>query len=162
VKLDPVYGSRQIAVSAAAGSFLLLAGALYFQYFRDLAPCPMCIWQRWPHGIAIALGALALFAPIRPVALLGALVMAVSTGLGIYHTGVEQKWWRGPDTCVAPDISGLSSEDLLARILEAPVVRCDEIAWTFLGLSMPAWNAVFSLVLVGFWLRAYASSSASQ
>lgn len=151
------------SLGAAFGSAALLAAALWFQYVQGLAPCPLCILQRWPHVAAVLIGAVMLFVPRRGLALLGAAVMLGGTIVAAYHAGVEQGWWLGPDTCTAPSaIGGMSADDLLARIEAAPVVRCDEIPWTFLGLSMAAWNGIASAALSLLWLRAYASSSASQ
>jgi disulfide bond formation protein DsbB len=93
---------------------------------------------------------------------LAGLAALVSAGIGTLHVGVEQGWWPGPTTCVAPDIANVSPEELLERILAAPVVRCDDVAWSFLGVSMAGWNGIACLVLAALWLRAYASSSASQ
>jgi disulfide bond formation protein DsbB len=77
-----------------------------------------------------------------------ALVMAVSTGLGVYHAGVEWKWWPGPADCSGP-LSGMGSAgDLLQRMQSQTVVRCDDAAWRFLGISLAGYNAVISLVLV--------------
>ena len=153
---------QRMGLGAATGSAALLFGALAFQYIGGLAPCPMCIWQRWPHAIAIALGLLLLVWPARAVALVGALVVLAGAGIGLYHAGVEQGWWQGPDTCTAPLPGTMEASELLDRILATPVVLCDEIAWEWLGISMAGWNAILSLVLAGLWLRAYASSSASQ
>jgi disulfide bond formation protein DsbB len=147
----PRLGALPLALAAAAASAALLAAAFAFQHLGGLAPCPLCIWQRWPHAVAIGIGALALALPLRPVALLGLVTMLVSAGLGLYHVGIEQAWWAGPATCAAPDIANLSPDELFERIMAAPVVRCDEIAWSFLGLSMPAWNALASLGLAGLW-----------
>jgi len=143
--------ARELAGIAALGSLVLLGGALAFQYFGGLHPCKMCIWQRWPHGLAIAFGALFLLTEWRPSLILGGVSAFATAGIGLFHAGVEQAWWDGPTTCSAGDISGLSSEELLNQILAAPVVRCDEIAWAFGGISMAGWNALFSLVLVAFW-----------
>ena len=154
--------ARQIGLAAGVASLLLLAAALGFQYGGGLAPCPLCIWQRWPHAAAAVLGILILVGPPRPLAALGALAMLIGAGIGLYHVGIEQSWWQGPASCVAPDIADIPPDELLDRILAAPVVRCDEIAWSFLGLSMAAWNALASFVLAIAWWRAYASSSASQ
>lgn len=153
---------QRAAIGAATGSGLLLVAALAFQYLGGLAPCPMCLWQRWPHGIALVLGAVILLRPAPGLAALGALTLAAGAGLAGWHVGVEQGWWAGPATCAAPDIGALTPEDLLAKILETPVVRCDEVAWRFLGLSMATWNGLASLGLAALWTRAYASSSASQ
>lgn len=153
---------QRMGIGAATGSALLLAGALAFQYLGGLAPCPMCIWQRWPHAVAIALGVMIAIWPARAIAALGALVVLVGAGIGVYHAGVEQGWWPGPDTCTAPVPGAMAPGELLDRILETPVVLCDQIAWEWLGISMAGWNAILSLGLVWLWWRAYASSSALQ
>ncbi len=147
---------------AMLGSFGLLAAALAFQILGGLAPCPLCVWQRWPHGIAFGLGALVLATAWRGGAALGALILVAGAGLAGFHAGVEQGWWDGPSTCTSGGVGGMTADELMARIMEAPLVRCDEIAWRFAGLSMAAWNAIGSLALGLVWARGYASSSASQ
>jgi disulfide bond formation protein DsbB len=154
---------------AAAGSAALLFAALLSQYVGGLAPCPLCIWQRWPHVVGAALG-LAMLAPaLRPSRLLraaGALAMLTGAGVALYHTGVERGWWEGPGTCAGGQGAGMSADDLMATIMEAPLVRCDEVAWELWGLSMASWNGLISLALAGLWIfsltRPQGSSSASQ
>jgi disulfide bond formation protein DsbB len=150
------------ALGAMAGSAALLLGALAFQYLGGLAPCPLCIWQRWPHAIAIALGLVLLAWPRRWLAALAGLAVLAGAGIGVYHVGIEQGWWAGPATCTAPEPGTVDAGELLDRILETPVVLCDEIAWSLLGISIAGWNAILSLGLAWLWWRAYASSSASQ
>jgi disulfide bond formation protein DsbB len=145
-----------------AGSTALLLGALAFQYLGGLAPCHLCLLQRWPHAAAIAIGLLILAWPKRGLALLGALVVLVGAGIAVYHVGGEQHWCAGPTTCTAPEPGAQSSGELLDQILATPVVLCDQVAWSLWGISMAGWNAILSLVLAWLWLRAYASSSASQ
>lgn len=156
---------KTLILFAAAGSAALLLAALGFQYFGGLAPCKMCIWQRWPHGAAIllALPALALSGRLWP--LLGGLAALTTAGIGAYHTGVERGWWPGPDSCTGGGgLAGLSGADLLSTENVAPVVMCDEVVWDFLGLSMASWNMLVALALAALWLMAarQASSSASQ
>ncbi|MEO0912109.1 MAG: disulfide bond formation protein B [Pseudomonadota bacterium] len=168
--------TRRLALLAAGGSLGLLLGALAFQYIGGLYPCKMCIWQRWPHGAAIALGAVFLLAAWRPLLLLGALSALVTAGVGVYHAGVEQRWWEGPSACSGNvnSLGGLSASDLVnPNIAVDTVVACDEIVWQLAGLSMAGWNALISGALALIWLaawrqgggplpRAQASSSASQ
>ena len=140
---------------AALGSAALLAGALFFQYVVGLAPCELCIWQRWPHLAAVVLGAVVFFLPSRIVVLAGAAAAGVAGVLGFYHTGVERGWFAGPQACSGPtDISAMSAEQLLNHVLAAPVVRCTDVAWEMLGLSMASWNAILSFGLVAVWLLA--------
>ncbi len=147
--------ARGWLVIAGAGSAAILVSALGSQFIGGLSPCPLCIWQRWQHVAAVIVAALAvtvLWRYARPLALLGMLAMLVGAGLGLYHTGVERGWWEGPDTCTSSDITNLSTDQLLAQIMSAPLVRCDEVQWDLLGLSLASWNAVISLGLAALWL----------
>ena len=126
----------------------LLGGALLSQYVGGLHPCEMCYWQRWPHGFAIIVAGLAfLFAAdsrnARLLTALAAIAIAVSGAIGVFHAGVELKYWEGLTRCVA---SGpMSLDDLLS----APLVRCDQVQFSFLGISMAGWNAILSLGSAG-------------
>ena len=127
----------------------LLGGALGSQYIGGLHPCQMCYWQRWPHAAAIVLALFAFTAPAesprsRALTLLAALAIAVSGGIGVYHAGVEAKIFEGFTECTATG-KGLSTAELLDQIRHAPLVRCDEIQFRFLGISMAGWNAILSL-----------------
>ena len=143
----------QLILIAGLGSLALLAGAFVFQAI-GYAPCKMCLWQRWPHAAAILIAAVAVGLGGRIWAYLGASAALTTAALGLYHAGVERNWWEGPSTCTSGSIEGVDPEALLDQILEAPIVRCDEIAWQLLGLSMASWNAVASLILVFIWIAA--------
>src|SRR6056297_561716 len=132
---------------AAGGSAALMLAALGFQHLGGMAPCELCIWQRWPHVIAIGIGGLALILRAGWLAWAGALATLGTAGIGFYHTGVERGWWQGPSTCTATDATGLSTDDLFDQIMNAPLVRCDEVPWEMLGLSMASWNTVAALAL---------------
>ncbi|MDW3221649.1 MAG: disulfide bond formation protein B [Paracoccaceae bacterium] len=138
---------------AALGSAGLLAGAFMFQML-GYAPCQMCIWQRYPHVVAVALGLVALRLRSTAVVVLGAMAAFASGATGVFHAGVEQGWWQGPTTCSSGPVSDLSAEALLDQILAAPLVRCDDIAWEFIGISMAGWNAILSFALVAVWIMA--------
>ena len=147
------------ALGPMLGSLALLAGALAFQYVGGLAPCPLCIDQRWPHAIAIGLGLLLLAWPKRAIAGLAGLVVLVGAGIAAYHVGIEQGWWPGPMTCTAPEPGARAPGELLDQILATPVVLCDQVAWSLGGISMAGWNGILSLGIAWLWLRAGASGS---
>ncbi|MDB2551847.1 disulfide bond formation protein B [Paracoccus sp. (in: a-proteobacteria)] len=145
-------GTR-LALLAAAGSAVLLIAALGFQA-AGYAPCELCILQRWPHVVAVVIGALIwLTGWVRPLSVLGMAAVAVAMGLAIYHTGVEIGWWPGPSQCSGgvTDFAKMSLKDLTAKLKTAPVVRCDEVVWRFVGLSMASWNAILSAGLAAIW-----------
>ena len=148
--------TRQMTVlTAAGGSLALLLGALAFQYIGGLAPCVLCLWQRWPHAAAVLIGLVALALPGRALPLLGAVAALTAAALGGFHAGVEQGWWQGLASCSGGSIAGISVDDLLNPATDvAPPVRCDQIAWSLGGLSMAAWNMVLSFGLAALWLVA--------
>jgi disulfide bond formation protein DsbB len=149
------------AVVAIAGAATIL-GALYFQHVLGYRPCPLCLEQRYPYYFAIPLAVFILLGESvgsRRRILLAALaviagLMLWNAGLGAYHAGVEWKWWPGPNTCGGA--ADLGSGNLLKDLQSINVVRCDEAAWTFLGLSLAGYNVLISLALAavagwGFW-----------
>ena len=144
---------RNLALTAAAGSLALLVGAFIFQAF-GYAPCELCLLQRWPHVAAILVGGAVYVTGWRQLSWVGALAALTTALIGIYHTGIERGFWQGPTTCTANGVTGVSAEDLLNQILQAPLIRCDEVAWSLFGLSMASWNAVLSLGLAILWLAA--------
>lgn len=145
--------NRSLAGLAGLGSAALLLAALTFQYF-GYAPCELCILQRWPHLAAAVIGlAIWAFGWHRALAILGLLAALVATAFAIFHTGVELKYWAGPAHCSGgiSHMTQLSTTDLMAQLQAAPVVRCDEAAWSLLGISMAGWNAICSAILSLVW-----------
>jgi disulfide bond formation protein DsbB len=111
----------------------------------------MCWWQREAHMVAVVFAALAFSGPAessrsRNLVLLATAAIAVSGAIGVYHAGVEAKVFEGFTQCTAtPLTKGASTAELLRQITHAPLVRCDEVQFRFLGLSMAGWNAIISL-----------------
>jgi len=137
--------SRAAALLLIAVSGSLLLGALAFQHIGGLAPCEMCYWQRYAHGAVLLLALAALLTRSRVAAGLALVAMLVSAGLGGFHAGVEQGWWDGPTACSSGMAKGMSQADILDSLMDAPLIRCDAIAWQFAGISMAGWNALVSL-----------------
>ena len=153
-----VISARGLCYAAAAGSAALLLGAFIFQAL-GYAPCPMCIWQRYPHVVAIAAGALVLLGlPFALSALVGMMSAATTSAIGIFHTGVERGWWEGPSSCTGSglDLSNMSASDLLPGASSGPtnLVMCDQVVWEFMTLSMASWNAISSAGFALFWAYA--------
>jgi disulfide bond formation protein DsbB len=142
---------------AGFGSAVILGTAFGFQYIGCLAPCAMCLWQRWPHAAAIALAALGAAIPSTLIAGLGALSMLVNAGISLFHTGVERDWWDGPTSCSGGGgggVTDMSIDDLLNPEIGSGIVMCDEVAWQMFGLSMASWNGLACLALAAIWMIA--------
>ena len=142
-----------LAITALAAA--TLAGAWYFQLVLDIRPCPLCLEQRYAYYLAIPLGALVAFAAAkdapRAVLLAGLVILALAAFgnavLGTYHAGVEWKFWQGPADCTGPVGNLGSAGNLLERLDTEKVVLCDEVQWSFLGLSLAGYNVLISLLM---------------
>lgn len=152
---DALNAAKAIALGVPAA---LLAGAYGSQYIGGLAPCEMCYWQRYAHwtGLAFAIGAFLLARMPdrgRSFVWLAALAIMTSGFIGGYHAGVEAGVFEGVTQCTSM-VAGASTEELLRSVMNAPMVRCDEIQFEFLGISMAGWNAILSIAaaLVILWL----------
>ncbi len=155
--------SERAGLVIAVFSAATLAGALAIEHIGGFAPCPLCLDQRIAYYAAVPLGLLA-FAFASGRRWIGAVILAAlaagflyNAGLGVYHSGVEWRWWEGPQAC-AGGAGGLATNpaDLLASLDQAQVVRCDEAALRIFGLSLAGYSAIFSLMLAG--LAAYGVS----
>ncbi len=140
------------ALAVATIGAVTILGALLFEHGFGLKPCPLCLEQRLAYYVVIPLAGLVLVGAAvgasRKVLVLALLVIAGfmlwNAGLGAYHAGVEWKWWEGPRDCSGAVSSFGSAADLMRQINAATVVRCDEAAWRFLGLSLAGYNVLIS------------------
>ncbi|MDP6705550.1 MAG: disulfide bond formation protein B [Alphaproteobacteria bacterium] len=149
--LDRPATSPFLILAASAGA---LGAAFIAQYGFGLEPCVLCIYQRWPFAIVIVVAAAALLlvrggrSPAWALALAG-LVFAANAAIAGYHVGVEQHWWQGTAECTGTSGAATLAE-LKAQILAAPLVRCDEVAWSLFGVSMAGYNVLASAALAAF------------
>lgn len=136
--------------AAAAGIVI----ALGFQHLGGVEPCALCFQQRYAYyaGIPALFGALVLLAADQRKAagivfFLVALAFLANAGLGTYHAGAEWKFWPGPDACSATGAAPAAGGNLMERLKNVKVVRCDEPSGRFMGLSFAGWNVFLSLAL---------------
>ena len=145
-ELSVILAPRNGLVICALVSATLLVGAFLFEHVSGMAPCSLCIWQRWAHlGVIVAAASGLLFIPPRAALLLSLAAALNSFGVAGYHAGVEWQLWEGPTGCTVSLTAGASAADLVDQLLATPVVQCDDVPWSLFGLSMAGWNALFSL-----------------
>lgn len=154
----PRFSANPALVAALAVALIAaatLAGAWFFQLVLGIVPCPLCLEQRYAYYLAVPLGLLVALlaakdAP-RPVLLAGLAVLLLAAlanaWLGTYHAGVEWKFWQGPTDCTGPVGNFGAAGSLLDRLDSVKVIRCDEVQWRFLGLSLAGYNVLISLLM---------------
>jgi disulfide bond formation protein DsbB len=148
----PDLPDRRLSSLVLIASLASLAVAFASQYWGGLQPCVLCIYQRYPYGVAAALGLVGILVAGRPgwlraVLLLAALAFFVDAGIAAYHVGVEQHWWQGTAECGSTLDLNLSPEELKQQLLNQPLVRCDEVPWSLFGISMAGYNFLYAAVL---------------
>jgi disulfide bond formation protein DsbB len=147
---------RSPALSASAlvfvGAAVTILAALAFEHLGGYAPCPLCLEERYAYYFAVPASAVALLAARRDLTLVARILLALvaaafiaNAAAGIYHAGVEWKWWEGPGECAG----GFELKWGEGGVAETPIIRCDEASWRFLGPSFAGWNAVISAMLAG-------------
>ena len=143
--LERILAPPTACLLLALTSALILLAALALQYLGGLAPCHLCVLQRWPYVALIGLGLIGWRWQPRPLLALSALVLLVGAGLAGYHIAVEQGWLALPESCVAGG-SAQTLEQLKQMLAEAPPA-CDQVRFTVLGLTLAGWNLLASLAL---------------
>jgi disulfide bond formation protein DsbB len=142
-----------LAITAIAAATLM--GAWFFQLVLDIRPCPLCLEQRYAYYLAVPLGALVALGAVRgaPRAVLtaGLVLLALAAlynaGLGFYHAGVEWGFWPGPTECSGPVLDLGRAGSLFDNLDKVKVIRCDEVQWRFLGLSLAGYNVLISVLM---------------
>lgn len=143
------------AVAVAVIAIATIAGAWFFQLVLDIRPCPLCLEQRYAYYLSIPLAVLVAIAAGRGaprgvlVAGLAILTLAALANavLGGYHAGVEWKFWQGPTDCSGPIVDFGKAGGLLQQLDTVKVIRCDDVQWRFLGLSLAGYNVLISLLM---------------
>ena len=154
-----------LAITAIAA--LTLAGAWFFQLVLDIRPCPLCLEQRYAYYLAVPLGTLVAWAAARhaprAVLIAGLLLLALAAlanaWLGGYHAGVEWGFWQGPTECSGPVLDLGRAGSLFDNLDKVKVIRCDEVQWRFLGLSLAGYNVLISLAMAALAAWGIAKSS---
>jgi disulfide bond formation protein DsbB len=152
IRTQPVAAA---AIAIAVIGLLTMAGFFFFQYALGYPPCPLCLEQRYAFYVSVPLAAMVLLGvsvgSSRKVLMLALLAIAAAmvwnAALGTYHSGVEWHWWAGPQDCSGATPNFSAGGSLLDQINKTRVVRCDEAAWRFLGLSLAGYNVLVSLLL---------------
>ena len=145
---------RYIFIGAALLGGISLSVAYIAEYAFDLFPCFLCVYERIPYALSLLLG---LLGWVKPKAFPETLILLLfcsffmGSALSFYHVGVEHHVFSSPELCSgkAEALDAKTVQDLQTALNSTPIVRCDEVLFRFLGLSMTEYNFFLSLFVSG-------------
>ena len=133
-------------------SLSVLSASIYFQVVMGLRPCPLCLMQRYCVLLVVITSWGALIGRVSRARKL-LIAQALIALAGLYFSG-RQVWLQSltPDQLPAclPGLDVLIKYFPWQDVLKALVLgssECSEVTWQWLGLSMPAWSALYFLGL---------------
>lgn len=152
---------RAAAVLVTIGMAIVVGSALGFEHIGGYIPCALCLMQRNPYYIGVGIGLLAVISSVmrlpplvtKLLLLAIAVTMLIGMGLGVYHSGVEWKFWEGPSTCSIGATGGSTPVNVLEALNATKAPSCTEATLRVLGLSFAGWNVLTSAALaaIAFW-----------
>ena len=144
------------SVVVTLGMAVVVGSALGFEHIGGYIPCALCLLQRNPYYIGIPLGILTILSVVlklpasvtRTLLVLIGLLMLVGGGMGIYHAGVEWKFWEGPASCsVSAAGVAAGAGNVLDQLNSVKGPSCTDATLRVFGLSFAGWNVLTSLAL---------------
>lgn len=144
------------------GMVVVVGSALGFEHIGGYIPCALCLIQRNPYYIGIPLGILAILSAVfklpawitKTLLITIGVLMVVGAGMGVYHSGVEWKFWEGPASCsITAAGAGSAGGNILAQLNEVKGPSCTEATLRVLGLSFAGWNVLASIALAAIAFR---------
>ena len=131
---------------------IILLVVYYLEYFLDLKPCILCIYQRIPYFFAIFLAIIFLFIEDykfqKIFYYLYSITFLSSLLLAIYHFGIENNFWSAFTSCEINDSYIKDKSNLKEYLLEKEFVSCSKVNFSLLGISLVGYNIIISLFLL--------------
>ena len=129
-------------------SIFALAGAFFIEYILGHKPCNLCLIQRVPYILVIALVILvSIFKNFeKNVFLLLSIIFLLAALLAFYHFGIEQGFIEESAVCnIEQNSNDLTKEDLLKE-LNSTRISCKDVDFKIFGFSLATINAFISLI----------------
>jgi len=134
----------------------MIGVALFFQYYMELIPCPLCIVQR---VIVMVMGIIFLLAFLHGPKGWGrrayGFLLTLASASGLLVAG-RHTWLQHLPADKVPEcgpglefwMKNLPATDVVQKVFQGSG-ECAEVVWSFMGLSIPEWSLIaFSLFML--------------
>ena len=132
-------------------SVIAISIALIAEYFFEILPCKMCLYQRYPYYFIIIFSLIYLFTKKTPLAWYYWIInfsFIIGLFFSLWHVGIEQKILPGLSGCSNIIEKTSSLKNLKEQIINQNVINCNEITWSVMSVSMATYNSLLLLILL--------------
>jgi len=147
------YIIRYWAVIIFILSLFAISSALIAEYIYHILPCQMCLNQRYPYYFIISIYIIFYFFNKTSniwFYVLAEIAMLYGLFYSVWHVGIEQNLLIGLSSCSGKLKEVDTVGDLKEQILNQEIINCNEISWSFFGLSAATLNSFLFLLLLLF------------
>lgn len=144
---------KNVLIALTGLTCLTLIFAYGFQVMWNLKPCVLCVYQRYVSGIIVCLGAVSWFRSptLHWYAVCTCLcLLMLNGGIAVFQVLVEYHIVPPPGACAAGVLAAGSVEEMRRALLNTAPVSCDQVQWSFLGLSMATYHGLYCFINTGF------------
>ena len=123
-----------------------LSAAYLGEYRFGLTPCKLCLYQRYTLVIAVFLASVCLFLPrsYRAGIFAASLLFFITAGIAFYQVALEKHLIEA--SCLSTQVTE-NVDALREQLLQTPLVECDQVQWSFHGISLAGFNGIFNLLM---------------
>ena len=132
-------------------SVIAISIALIAEYFFEILPCEMCLYQRYPYYFIIIFSLVYFFTKKTPLAWYYWIInfsFIIGLFISLWHVGIEQKILPGLSGCSNIIEKTSSLKNLKEQIINQSIINCNEITWSFIGISMATYNSLLLILLL--------------
>jgi len=125
--------------------------ALIAEYMFNILPCQMCLYQRYPYYFIILFSIIYIITnkiPLPWYYWINNISFSIGLFFAVWHIGIEQKILPGLSGCSSIIKTSQSLTNLKEQILNQNIIACDEITWSFMGLSAASLNSLLLIFLL--------------
>jgi disulfide bond formation protein DsbB len=130
-------------------SIFALLAAYFIQYVLGHQPCNLCLIERIPYILSIAIiTSILVFKKYERIYILVlSLVFFTAALISFYHFGIEQGFFSESLVCNLKNNENLTKDQLLKQLEGSSVISCKDVTFRVLGLSLATINTIISIIL---------------
>lgn len=137
--------STKVSIIFLLSSVLALTIAFISEYFFNMLPCKLCVYERIIFCIVILIAVLHLFLNNRIFIYMMLCSYIIGLVISFYHIGLEHHWFYDVLGCTEQISENISLETLKNNLLNPNYSPSCDKPYYLLGISLATWNFIYLL-----------------